>query len=95
MDYESHDSGIVGHYSHTASPAWMYIPIFGSSCCEFGRLLCRSLLVLLLVFLYSPFALFVEPLILKPELGFPVCTFAAATASPACIYHVSSSSLLP
>ena len=84
MNFESHDSGIVGHHSHSASPAWMYIPVFSSDCCGFGRLLRRGLLVLLL-FLYSPFALFVKPLVLESELGFPVCTFPAATASPASV----------
>ena len=72
----------------------MYIPVLGSSCCGFGRFLCCGLLLLPLLFLYSPSALFVEPLIFDPELGFPVCTFAAATASPASIYHVSSYSPL-
>ena len=63
----------------------MYIPVLGSSCCSFGRLLCRGLLLLPLFFLYPPSALFVEPLIFDPKLGFPVCTFAAATTSPASI----------
>ena len=63
----------------------MYISVFGSNCCGFGRLLCRGLLVLLLLFMYSPFALFIKPLVLDPELGFPVCTFSATTASPASI----------
>ena len=94
LDLESYGSGIVGHHSHSAPPAWMYIPILGSSCCGFGRLLCCGLLLLPLLFLYSPSALFVEPLIFDPELGFPVCTFAAATASPASIYRVSSYSPL-
>ena len=84
MNFELHNSGIVGHRSHSASPAWMYIPVFSSNCCGFGRLVRRGLLVLLL-FLYSPFALFVKPLVLESELGFPVCTFPATTASPASV----------
>ena len=65
----------------------MYIPVLGSSCCGFGRLLCCDFLLLLpLFFLYPTPALFVEPFIFHPELGLPVCAFAAATASPANIY---------
>ena len=99
LNLESYGSGNVRHHSHSAPPAWMYIPVLGSSCCGFGRLLCRrllcrGLLLLPLLFLYSPSALFIEPLIFSPELGFPVCTFAAATASPASIYRVSSYSPL-
>ena len=93
---ESHTSGIVGHHSHSAPPTWMYIPVLGSSCCGFGRFLCRGLLLLLpLFFLYPTPALFVEPFIFNPELGLPVCTFTAATASPSSIYRVSSYSPLP
>lgn len=100
LDLESYGSGIVRCHSHSASPAWMYIPILGSSCCRFRRLLCRrllcyGLLLLPLLFLYSPSALFIEPLILNPELGLSICTFAAATASPASIYRISSYTPLP
>ena len=73
----------------------MYIPVLGSGCCRFGRLLCRSLLLLLSLLLYPPSALFVKPLIFNPKLSLPICTFAAATASPASIYRVSSYNSLP
>lgn len=68
----------------------MYIPILSSSCCGFGRLLCRGLFLLPLLFLYPPSALFVEPLIFNPKLGLPICTFTTATTRPASIYRVSS-----
>lgn len=90
LNPKSYCSGIVGHHSDSASPTWMYIPVLGSSCCGFRRLLCRGLLLLPLLFLYAPSALFVEPFILHPELSFPIRTFAATTSSPASTYRVSS-----